>query len=247
MFKQRGTMFKNSHYSVFALTFCLLPAVACDPKDDDRPVVGATPGAGQTGVMTTATVTGSAEYRAARTAETTSTTWGGVQTNAMNGTTASLTDDDGTDRDKREADAEFKSVPNMKIEGDAELHEVAEGVHIVVEVENALPGQKGIHIHQTDNCSDIANKSMGEHFAPTTNKHGLPTAAQHHLGDLGNITIDTDGKGKLEITAVGANLKPNDPLSFIGKSIVIHESNDKGTGASGDAGKPIACAPVRAD
>lgn len=152
-----------------------------------------------------------------------------------------------TDDEDNEAEAKFQSVPNMKIEGDAELDEVADGVKIVIEVEHALPGEKGIHVHQTDNCSDIANKSMGEHFAPTMHKHGLPNAAEHHLGDLGNITIDKDGKGKLEITAVGANLKPGDPLSFIGKSIVIHESNDKGTGASGDAGKPIACAPIRAD
>lgn len=158
----------------------------------------------------------------------------------VSGTNVSTADD-------RDADAEFKSVPGMKIEGDAELEEVKDGVHISVEIENAPAGQKGMHIHQTDDCSDIAKKSMGEHFAPTIPKHGLPEHAEHHLGDLGNITIDKDGKGKLEIDVMGANLKPNDPLSFIGRSIVLHESNDKGTGPSGDSGKPIACAPIRAD
>lgn len=152
-----------------------------------------------------------------------------------------------TKGDEREADAEFKSVPGMKIEGDAELEEVNQGVHITVEIENGPTGQKGMHIHQTDDCSDIAKKSMGEHFAPTIPKHGLPEHAQHHLGDLGNITLDKDGKGKLEIHVPGANLKANDPLSFVGRSIVLHESNDKGTGPSGDSGKPIACAPIRAD
>ena len=160
--------------------------------------------------------------------------------------TGALRPDEGTGR-RLEAEAKFQSVPEMKIEGDAELEEVAEGVRIEVEVEHAPAGQKGIHIHQTDNCSDIANKSMGEHFAPTSTQHGLPGAPQHHLGDLGNITIGQNGEGKLEITVAGANLKPNDPLSLIGKSIVIHESNDKGTGPSGDSGKPIACAPIRAD
>jgi superoxide dismutase, Cu-Zn family len=147
----------------------------------------------------------------------------------------------------RDAEATFKSVPQMKVEGDADLEEVAGGVRLSIEVEHAPPGQKGIHIHQTDNCSDIANKSMGEHFAPTMPKHGLPGAAEHHLGDLGNITIEQNGEGKLDITVAGANLKPGDPLSFIGRSIVLHESNDKGTGPSGDSGKPIACAPIRAD
>lgn len=158
--------------------------------------------------------------------------------------TSALRTGDGKDRD---AEATFQSVPSMKIVGDAEFDEVANGVKIEIEVANALPGLKGIHIHQTDDCSDIANKSMGDHFAPTTHKHGLPTAPEHHLGDLGNITINQDGKGKLEIVAVGANLKPGDPLSFIGKSIVLHESDDKGTGASGDSGKPIACGPIRED
>lgn len=146
-----------------------------------------------------------------------------------------------------EADADFKSVPGMNIKGDAELEEIAGGVRIKVEIENAPAGQKGIHIHQTDNCSDIANKSMGEHFAPNTPKHGLPDHPEHHLGDLGNITIANDGKGELTITVMNANLKPSDPLSFVGRSIVLHESNDKGTGPSGDSGKPIACAPIRAD
>lgn len=147
----------------------------------------------------------------------------------------------------READAEFKSAPGMKVDGDVEFKEIAGGVHITVEVEGAPPGEKGIHIHQTDNCSDIPNKSMGEHFAPTIPKHGLPGSPEHHLGDLGNITIDKDGNGKLEITVMNANLKPGDALSFVGRSVVLHESNDKGTGPSGDAGKPIACAPIRAD
>jgi superoxide dismutase, Cu-Zn family len=149
--------------------------------------------------------------------------------------------------DMREAKAEFKSVPTMKLEGDAELEEVASGVRIVIEVDNAPAGQKGIHIHQTDNCSDIANKSMGEHFAPDIAEHGLPGHPKHHLGDLGNITIDKDGSGKLEITVANANLEPNHRLSFIGKSIVIHEATDKGTGPSGGSGKPIACAPIKAD
>lgn len=152
-----------------------------------------------------------------------------------------------TDGDKHEAEADFKSAPQMKVDGDAELEEVAGGVKIKIEVENAPTGQKGIHIHEKDDCSDIPNKSMGEHFAPTMPKHGLPGSAEHHLGDLGNITIDKDGNGKLEITVAGANLKAGDPLSFLGKSIVLHESSDKGTGASGDSGKPIACAPIRAD
>ncbi|MEZ4369630.1 MAG: superoxide dismutase family protein [Polyangiaceae bacterium] len=148
---------------------------------------------------------------------------------------------------KREAEAEFESVENMKVAGEAELHETKSGgVAIEVEISGAPVGKKGLHIHQSDNCSDIAGKSMGSHFAPKGHDHGLPSASEHHLGDLGNITIADDGKGKLTITIPHSNLDPDDPNSFIGKAIVLHEADDKGTGKSGDAGKPIACAPIKA-
>lgn len=149
--------------------------------------------------------------------------------------------------DEREAEAEFASVPKMKVTGDAELTETADGVRIEIEVEGAPKGKKAVHIHEKDDCSDIAGKSMGGHFAPGGNKHGLPTAAEHHLGDLGNMTVDDDGEGTLKITVAKANLKPGDAMSFLGKAIVIHEGEDQGNGESGNAGSPIACAPIKAD
>jgi superoxide dismutase, Cu-Zn family len=149
--------------------------------------------------------------------------------------------------EKREAEAEFKTAKATKLEGNAKFQEVANGVKVVVEVEDAPVGSKGIHIHEKGDCSNIEGESMGKHYAPRGEPHGLPGAAQRHLGDLGNIQIDKDGKGRLEITAPGANLKPNDPMSFLGRAIVIHMSTDTGTQPSGGSGKPIACAVIEAD
>ncbi|MGE0326225.1 MAG: superoxide dismutase family protein [Polyangiaceae bacterium] len=150
------------------------------------------------------------------------------------------------DGDAREAEAEFASVPKMKLSGDAELKETADGVRIEISVEDAPKGKKAVHIHEKDDCSDIAGKSMGAHFSPDGNKHGLPSASEHHLGDLGNLEVDEDGDGTLTIVVPKANLKPGDARSFIGKAIVIHEGEDHGDGESGNAGKPIACAPIKA-
>ena len=171
------------------------------------------------------------------------------QTNAddtTQGTTTATVGDAGTEETGQEAEAEFQTVPGMKITGEAEFTELANGVRIEIELENAPTGEKGIHIHETDDCSDIANKSMGGHFAPKGAQHALPPAPERHLGDLGNITIDSDDNDELKITIPGANLKDNDAMSFIGKAVVLHEANDKGTGEAGDAGKPIACAPIKA-
>lgn len=151
------------------------------------------------------------------------------------------------DAKHREAKAKFKAAPNSKLSGAAKLEETATGVKFVIDVESAPTGKKGMHVHEKGDCSDIPGKSMGEHFAPSAKSHGLPPNPSRHLGDLGNIQIEKDGKAHFEFTASGANLKENDPMSFLGRAIVIHESDDKGGQPSGDSGKPMACAVIEKD
>lgn len=143
-----------------------------------------------------------------------------------------------------QAHAAFTSAAGYELRGAAEFKELANGVEVRVAVSGAPPGFKGIHIHQKADCSDIPNKSMGGHFEPGEHGHGFPTAQEHHLGDLGNIQIGPDGAGELTIVVPSANLKDADARSFLTRSIVVHESNDKGGGESGDAGKPIACGVI---
>jgi superoxide dismutase, Cu-Zn family len=142
------------------------------------------------------------------------------------------------------ADAKFTSVPGVPLNASANLEEVNDGVRIKVSVKAGPPGTKGIHVHQTGDCSDIAGKSMGEHFTPEHHQHGLPQAPEHHLGDLGNIDISPGGQGGLDITVPDANLRAGDPKSFVGKALVIHAGQDIGTGKSGESGQPIACAVI---
>ncbi|HET9933728.1 MAG TPA: superoxide dismutase family protein [Polyangiaceae bacterium] len=147
----------------------------------------------------------------------------------------------------RKAEAKFKVASGYKLSGKAKLEEVANGVKVVVDLDDAPPGKKGIHVHEKPDCSDIPNKSMGEHFAPGAKAHGLPPNAARHLGDLGNIDIDKNGDAHFEFVAQNANLKPGDPMSFLNRAIVIHESSDKGAQPSGNSGKPIACAVIEKD
>lgn len=146
----------------------------------------------------------------------------------------------------RRAEAKFESVASTKLSGEAKLEETASGVLIHVNVADGPPGTKGIHIHEKGDCSNIEGMSMGSHFNPGHVAHGLPSSSQHHPGDLGNIVIQENGKGSLEITTEQGGLKPDEPTSFIGRAIVIHESDDKGAQPTGNAGKPIACAVIKA-
>ena len=145
---------------------------------------------------------------------------------------------------KREAEADFKTVSGVELRGEAKLEEFAQGVRLKVKVEDAKPGVRGIHIHERGDCSDIAGKSMGEHFAPTGKKHGLPGHPERHFGDLGNITVAQDGTGVLDITIAEANLRAEDKLSLLHRAVVIHQSEDVGKGPSGGSGTPVACAVI---
>lgn len=151
-------------------------------------------------------------------------------------------------REGRTATAEFKSLPGVKLKGSAELEEVEGGVRVKVSVEHPKLSVHGVHVHEKADCSDIAGKSMGGHFAPDGKQHALPGFAPHHLGDLGNMTVHKFGKGELEITVPHATLEEGGSHSFLGRSLVIHADQDEGRRAqpAGDSGKPIACAPITA-
>ncbi len=149
--------------------------------------------------------------------------------------------------DAREARAEFVSAPGTQLRGTVELEETARGVEVEVEIAAGPTGTKGIHVHEKGDCSDIVGKSMGPHFSPDRHDHALPPTAERHLGDLGNIRIEASGRGKLELTIAGANLRRGDARSFLGRAVVIHAAADQGAGdPSGNSGTPIACAVITA-
>lgn len=110
---------------------------------------------------------------------------------------------------------------------------------------NAL---RGFHIHtfgdNTNGCT-----SAGPHFNPFSKEHGAPEDDNRHVGDLGNITTDSEGvaKGSKQDTLVkllGAD-------SIIGRSVVVHDgTDDLGKGGhpdslkTGNAGGRPACGVI---
>ena len=132
-----------------------------------------------------------------------------------------------------------------KVSGTVTLTDTGSGVDVVVALAGAKPGKHGAHVHETPDCSAPDAKSAGSHYNPDSHPHGLPTAPAHHIGDLGNIEVGSDGKGKLEITMPGANLKQGDPHSFLGRSVIIHEKVDDGSQPVGNAGGRIGCVELK--
>ncbi len=133
-----------------------------------------------------------------------------------------------------------------KLGGKATFSEVDGGVKVIIQVTGAPPGKVATHVHETGDCSAPDAKSAGGHFNPGQHAHALPPAGERHLGDLGNIDVGADGTGSLEIVVKGANLKPGDPSSYLGRAIIVHEKLDDGGQPTGNAGGRIGCGVIAA-
>ena len=144
----------------------------------------------------------------------------------------------------RTIEVKLEPKSNSKLVGSATLTETEGGVRVVLKVEGISPGDHGAHVHEKGDCSAPDGASAGGHFNPSGHQHGLPAVEQRHLGDLGNVTIGKDGKGTQDITVPGANLKPNDPNSYVGKAIIVHEKKDDGGQPTGNAGGRIGCGVI---
>lgn len=145
------------------------------------------------------------------------------------------------------AEAQLTAAEGAEVAGKATFVEEPDGVRVVLELDEAPSGKKGVHVHLRGDCSDITGESMGPHFAPDSEQHALPTeGSDRHLGDLGNIEVQ-DGKGRLEIKIPEATLGADDATTFLGRALVVHSGEDTGSTQqpSGGSGTPMACGVIQ--
>lgn len=136
--------------------------------------------------------------------------------------------------------------PDSMVSGTVLLTETPDGLRMVARVEHAPPGRHGFHIHENGSCAD-AGKGAGGHYNPTGASHGfLPEAGMHgaHAGDFGNITVDNDGIGTLELTLPGLSVSGG-RYPVAGKAVILHaDTDDLTTQPTGNAGARIACGVI---
>ncbi len=101
-------------------------------------------------------------------------------------------------------------------------------------------GDHGIHVHATGKCDGPKFETAGGHWNPAGAKHGLSNPEGQHHGDMPNLTIATDGTGKMEYVIEGTSI--TEMLDADGAALVIHaRADDQMTDPSGDSGDRVAC------
>ena len=112
---------------------------------------------------------------------------------------------------------------------------VKNGVKVVADIQGLKLGSHGFHIHEYGDCSSLDGTSAGGHFNPEGVNHGGPMDKIRHIGDMGNITADANGKAHFEWT--DNLLSFWGPHSIIGRGLIVHVGTDdlhsQPTGAAG--------------
>jgi Cu-Zn family superoxide dismutase len=125
-----------------------------------------------------------------------------------------------------------------KVHGEITFTQKGDTVEIKGEVMGLKPGKHAFHVHEFGDCSSHDAMSTGGHFNPTKMKHGAPDAEERHVGDLGNITADDDGKAKINFKDKIISLHGKN--SIIGRAVIIHaDADDFKTQPTGNAGARV--------
>lgn len=143
----------------------------------------------------------------------------------------------------------FNKSKSESYHGYAIITELSDKTIIRLDLVDLPPGLHGFHVHELNNLSDGCN-SLGSHYNPFQRHHGPLNHYNSHIGDLGNIRVDSAGRCNQEI--ISSYLPLRGPYGIIGRSMIIHKDpDDMGRGdnpeskKTGNSGDRIACGIIK--
>jgi superoxide dismutase, Cu-Zn family len=152
------------------------------------------------------------------------------------------------------ASASLEAKSGSSVSGAATFTSTSGGkVTAKVSVAHAPPGKHAVHLHVNGDCSAPDAQSAGAHWNPTIEAHGKWGEPPHHLGDIGNLEVDGEGKGELSLTTdrwvVDGTPGPDGQPKLndvVGRAVVVHAAvDDFTTQPTGNAGGRMACGVIR--
>jgi Cu-Zn family superoxide dismutase len=137
------------------------------------------------------------------------------------------------------ATATLESKSGSTVKGTAKFTVSGGLVTLTLDVTGAEPGMRGAHIHANPVCTPDDATGAGGHWNPTLHVHGsgaTDAGAISHLGDLGNILINADGKGSLTISKPEWKLGDGSAADVVGHAVIVHKNTDDLVTDASDAG-----------
>jgi Cu-Zn family superoxide dismutase len=176
---------------------------------------------------------------------------GGNSSDAENDDTNSLNNDTDTvalneNQETLNAMAEIQAKSKSNVSGTVTFTQTDGIVTMSANISGLTPGNHAIHIHENGDCSAADGSSAGGHWNPTKVSHGKWGVDTFHVGDIGNISADSNGKGSISretgLWCIGCD---DETKNIVGKSIIIHAGPDDFTSQpSGAAGPRVGCGVI---
>ena len=120
---------------------------------------------------------------------------------------------------------------------------------VKMELEISVPKKANksvaVHLHEHGDCGDNGNMAHG-HWNPTNAQHGKWGEGSFHLGDIGNVKLDSKGNGKLSLETDLWTLGGAASTNIIGRAVIVHGGvDDFTTQPTGNAGSRIGCGVIK--
>lgn len=141
------------------------------------------------------------------------------------------------------------TVPDTTVSGTARFETQADGqvkMMLDITVPQKANSSVAVHIHEHGDCGDMGKNAHG-HWNPTGEAHGKWGEGQFHSGDIGNIDLDSEGKGTAELITNRWTIGGDTTSNVLNKAIIIHSGKDDyKSQPAGDAGSRIGCGVIQA-
>jgi Cu-Zn family superoxide dismutase len=138
--------------------------------------------------------------------------------------------------------------PDTTVTGNARFNEENGKVKMTLEITVPKKANQSVavHLHEHGSCGDMGKEAHG-HWNPTKVNHGKWGGDNFHRGDIGNVKLDKEGKGKIEIETELWTLTGTDSTkNILSKAVIVHGGvDDYKTQPTGNAGSRIGCGVIR--
>ena len=133
------------------------------------------------------------------------------------------------------------------VEGKATFDVVGGKVKMVLNITVPKKANQSVavHLHEHGACGDMGKDAHG-HWNPTNQQHGKWGSSSFHLGDIGNVVLDANGKGSLEMETDLWTIGGDSTSNIVGRSVIVHGGvDDFKTQPTGNAGSRIGCGVIQ--